>query len=437
MMVDENKSNNPAGSKEIKKQKTPDKNSNNKSDGDKGLIPLKGLTGRVQLRIDTAGQMVKEGLGKKKWLFIGGGAIGLILFSVLAGLLFALPGRDVNVDNGDNDDGLFGKLPEALQNLGTSGYESGLSGRKCEDADRRPVGAMLASDAITRPVSGFADADLVFELPVLVSNVTRLLAIYQCGRPNDIGSIRSARHDYLFLGEGVDAIIGHWGGSYHALNRISAGEFDTINALTNPFAAYFRKDSLPAPYNGFTTYENLWNALQKLGYRTKTEFKGYEFKDDVNVTERPLGGTLSIAWPGSFRVHYEYSRETNRYQRFWGGVKQIDGGAGKEDVAPSVVAVMRATNQFANGPGGYNDVGIEGEGELTVYQDGQVIKGTWRKNELEKADPIKFLDEQGKAITFTRGQVWIMAVAPGVSVTWEEEIDNPSPSASVSPEATQ
>ena len=279
---------------------------------------------------------------------------------------------------------------------------------------------MLAADPINRPVSGFADADMVFELPVLVSDVTRLLAVYQCGRPDDIGSVRSARHDYLFLGEGVDAIVSHWGGSYHALNRIAAGEFDTINALTNPFGAYFRKSHLPPPYNGFTTYENLWNALQKLGYRVETTFNGYQFKDDAEVNERSAGGTLSIGWPGAFRVHYEYDPQTNRYQRFWAGVEQFDGGSSGAPVAPSVIAIMRATNDFAEGPGGYNDVGIEGSGDLDVYQDGAVTHGRWEKNELYKSEPVKFMDESGKEIIFTRGQVWIMAVEPHISVTWEE-----------------
>ena len=213
--------------------------------------------------------------------------------------------------------------------------------------------------------------------------------------------------------------MGHWGGSYHALNRIAVGEYQTINALTNPFNAYFRKSHLPAPYNGFTTYERLWNALQKLGYRTETKFPGYEFKDDPPVSERGSGGTLAIAWPGAFRVSWEYDPAINRYARLWAGVKQVD-AADKQPVQPSVVAIMRATNQFADGPGGYNDMGIEGTGVLDVYQDGKVIHGTWKKNELEKKDPVHFLDESGKEIIFTRGQVWVMAVEPEKTVTWEE-----------------
>lgn len=294
---------------------------------------------------------------------------------------------------------------------------SGLSGMPCEHPNRRAIGVMMAGDPINRPMSGFSKADMVFELPVLVSDVTRLTGVYQCGEPTDIGSVRSVRHDYLFLLEGVDGIMGHWGGSYHALNRIAAGEFQTLNALSNPHNAYFRKSHLPAPYNGFTTYERLWNALQKLGYRTTTTFKGYEFKDDAPVADRIAGGTLSIGWPGSFRVSYEYNSETNRYERYWAGVRQID-AEDKQVVAPSVVAVMKATNTYADGPGGYNDMAIEGKGELTVYQDGKAIVGTWVKNELDKKDPVHFLNAAGEPIVFTRGQVWVTAVEPSISVTW-------------------
>ncbi len=357
-----------------------------------------------------------------KALSIVGGII-LVVIVMAAGTWAGLRKKNLASEDSRN---FFENLPLSNIKDVVAPTTSGLSGRTCEDPNRRPIGVMLAGDPINRPVSGFAQADLVFELPVLVSDVTRLLAVYQCGRPGDIGSVRSARHDYLFLGEGVDAIVGHWGGSYHALNRIAAGEFQTINALTNPHNAYFRKSHLPPPYNGFTTYENLWNALQKLGYRTTTEFNAYAFKDDPPSEQRGAAGTLTVGWPGQFRVHYEYDPAANRYQRFWAGTKQLD-GEDNSPVAPSVVVIMRATNQFAQGPGGYNDVAIEGEGEAAIYQDGREIKGRWRKDERYKNDPVHFLDEQGNEITFTRGQIWIMAVEPNTSVTWEPEALSTSP----------
>lgn len=294
---------------------------------------------------------------------------------------------------------------------------SGLSGMPCEHPNRRPIGVMLAGDPINRPMSGFSTADLIFELPVLVSDVTRLTAVYQCGEAPEMGSVRSARHDYLYLLEGIDGIMAHWGGSYWALNMIAAGEYQTMNALQNPNNAFFRKNNLPAPYNGFTSYAKLWDTLQKLGYRTETKFKGYEFKDDVAVSERPADGTLTINWPGAFKVSYDYNPETNRYDRSWAGVKQFD-AYDKKIIAPSVVAVMRATNEYADGPGGYNDMGIEGTGDAVVYQDGKAITGKWVKDINNKKDPVHFFDASGKEITFTRGQVWITAVEPAISVTW-------------------
>lgn len=353
---------------------------------------------------------------QKKNLMIGGGILLVLLIGLGAWTMMRALGHDAS--------DVFGNLPlsditdRITEPEPTPVANSVLSGVACVHPDRRPIGVMLAGDPINRPVSGFAKADWVWELPALVSDVTRLTAFYQCHEPTDIGSVRSARHDYLFLADGLDAILAHWGGSYHALNRIAVGEFQTINALTNPHNAFFRKSHLPAPYNGFTTYERLWNALQKLGYRQTTEFKGYEFKDDIAKEERPAGGSLAIVWPGAFRVSYEYNPETNHYQRFWGGVRQVDGGDNTTPVAPSAVIVVRAENRDAEGPGGYNEVGIEGEGDMTVYQDGRAIPGRWKKNVLNKRDPMVFTNQAGEPIRFTRGQIWAMAVEPHISVTW-------------------
>lgn len=372
-----------------------------------------------QMRSEPIGVLPAVG-GKKSQrslIYIISGIVGLVAVIIGLGVWAGWFAKVAQQPGTDEQNGIFGQLPLGGISEINNAY-SGLSGKTCEHPNRRAIAVMLAGDPINRPLSGASQADMMFELPALTNGVTRLLGVYQCQEPVEIGSVRSARHDYLFLAEGIDAIMGHWGGSYHALNRIAVGEFQTINALQNPHNAYFRKATLPAPYNGFTTYERLWNALQKLGYRQETKFAGYEFKDDAPAAERPAGGTLTVGWPGAFRVSYEYESATNRYVRYWAGVKQVD-AVDKQVVAPSAVIIMRATNQLAVGEGGYNEVGVEGTGLLEVYQDGKVIKGTWAKNELEKKDPVHFLNEQGNPIVFTRGQLWIMTVEPEKTVTWE------------------
>lgn len=368
-------------------------------------------------------------------LVFGGAAAILLLFAVIW-YFIGLPGVPDSVRRA------FGRLPEAgdrrvpasgsgLQ-LEEQRKEVGLfTGLPCPDWKRRPIAVMLGSDPIARPLSGMAEADLVIEMPALTNNVTRQMAVYQCGHPKEIGGVRSARHDYLFLAKGLDAVIAHWGGSYHALNRIR-GEFfpngakvyESIDALGNPFGAYYRISRLQAPYNGYTTYDRLWEALGKLGYRTQSTGQGYPHRPELPRAQRGQG-TLDVGWPGSMRVRYVYNPETNVYERFWGGQRHVD-GVGNQPVNPRVVVIMHAEQRLAQGAGGYNDVDVEGTGKAEVYQNGQVLQGTWQKSDIRKEDPLTFKTTLGETIEFVPGQVWIHVVDSRTPVTWASGTEAPA-----------
>ena len=365
-------------------------------------------------------------------LVFGSAAALVVLFAIIW-YAVGLPGAPAGLRRA------LGKLPEANPRaLPTPAPEkrSLIAGLPCGDAyKRRPIGVMLGSDPIARPISGLADADLVFEIPVLTNNVTRLLAVYQCGHPPEIGGVRSARHDYLFLAKGLDAVLAHWGGSYHALNRIRGERvaggvpvYETIDAIQGSSArTYSRITRLPSPYNGYTSYDRLWDALKERSYRTYSVFQGYPHTDEAPREQRGEGGTLDVGWPGAMRVRYLYNPETNTYERSWGGTRHED-GVENRPVRPTVLVVMHAEQRFAKGPGGYNDVDVEGQGPLEVYQNGLVIQGTWSKSDVHKQDPLTFVTLLGVPIAFVPGQVWIHVVDSRTPVVW-----TPGPSAPSEP----
>ena len=109
------------------------------------------------------------------------------------------------------------------------GNVSPLSGLACDDWNRRPFAVMQPADLSARPAAGFSDADMVFEMPVITNSITRLMAVYVCGNPDDVGSMRSARHDYIALAKGLDAIFVHWGGSHYAIDKLNQGVIDDMN----------------------------------------------------------------------------------------------------------------------------------------------------------------------------------------------------------------
>ena len=329
----------------------------------------------------------------------------LLLVLVVGGItLFATGGTEIAIDGDGGDGPQFDAHP--------------LSGRRCENNNTRPFAVMLAGDAVTRPLSGISLADVVVEMPVLEGGITRFMAVFACNEAEEIGSVRSARHDFIPLAAAFDAMYGHWGGSHFALDLLDAGVIDNFNGLTNPGNAYYRKNGIAAPHNGFTSYERLTAAAERLGYRTSYEGPEYPHQEG-EANEETNGATLSIDYGGPFRVSYIYSAQTNRYSRFRGGTPENDRDTTTQ-VEAAVVAVLRATSRQVEPS--YNDVDVTGSGELILFQNGQVVKGRWQKADTPRESKLFLLDEDDEEIELVAGQLWLQYVSPDTDITWNEEV---------------
>jgi len=194
---------------------------------------------------------------------------------------------------------------------------------------------MLAQYTQTMPLSGAADADIVIETPVMLGAPQRLLAIYQCKQPSEIGSIRSIRPYLVDIGYGFDAILASWGGSDSAFTRIADLKADYLSALINPSSAFYRKPGIAAPHNGFTTYNDVWRAINDLGFRQTNNFNAYSFYDSA-----PAASTLaeSVEITNFFYpVKFEFDPARNAYVRYWNNIKQVDRLTGKDLLVYNIV----------------------------------------------------------------------------------------------------
>ena len=333
----------------------------------------------------------------------------IILFLAIVGAgfiwIFSKPGTILNIS------GFTSPRPSPTPEM----EKSPLSGLPCENAKERPIAAMLGSDEIGRPLSGLAAADLVFEMPVITGGINRLMAVYLCEEPKEIGSVRSARHDFIPLARGVDAIFVHWGGSHFALDKLDKGIMDNLDALKNPFDAFWRKTGVAAPFNGFSSFKELKNAAQKLGYRLEGNFEGYPRLENFSSSATSTK-VLTIGYPGQFQVEYQYSPVTNNYARFRGGTKEMDKNTKTQVLASNVVLMTAFSRQIE---GQYNDVDVEGQGNAVVYRNGEKIKGVWKKDIKNQASKLFFYDEKGEEIKFVPGQIWVEVVEPGTRITYE------------------
>jgi len=254
-------------------------------------------------------------------------------------------------------------------------------------------------------------------MPVITGSITRMLAVYVCGAPKEIGSLRSARHDFIPLAMGLDAVLAHWGGSHFALDKLNAGVMDNIDALINPYNTFYQKREIPQPHNGFTSMERLLNSAEKLGYRMEGEFEGYPHIQRTENSEQRTVKVLEIGYSYPYNIKYQYNPETNSYLRWRTNKPEIDKNNSQQIEVKNIV-VMRAFSRQIEGPD-YNDLDIEGSGQCQVYQNGEVIPCTWRKNKNNSKSKLYFLDENSQEIKFVPGQIWIEIVEPGQDVSWK------------------
>ncbi len=282
-----------------------------------------------------------------------------------------------------------------------SGITGSLSGTQCENGGYRPWAVMMPSDPEARPLSGIGQADMVFEMPVTENGITRMMAVFQCTHPKEIGSIRSARIDFIPYVRGLNAIYIHWGGEHDALAILNSHITDNIDCLKLDGSTCIRKKNAPMPHNGFTTSSLILAKIKAFGYKMMDSSVSYPHTEGLSI------GKISppALYQDDNQVNWSYDSQANLYARSRGGKSEIDRTTGKQ-IKTSNVVVLHTTSEYVSIL--YNRVKTVGSGTLTAYQNGTSIRGTWKKSSDQSK--LMFLDSNNKEINFVPGSTWIQVV---------------------------
>ncbi len=291
------------------------------------------------------------------------------------------------------------------------------------ELNKRPItGIMIENSIDARPQAGLTDAGVVFEA-IAEGGITRFLALFQVGQPEYIGPIRSARPYYVQWAAGFRASYVHSGGSGEALNLIRSIGVKDMDHSNYP--SYFdRVSNRYAPHNVYTSMERLDNLRGTLGFTT-SKFEPFtrieqpeptklKVKEKTETTPAEASKTLAnkiefnISSP-LYNTSYSYNAETNTYARVQAGQPHLDERSGKQ-INPSVVVAM--VTSFGPHPDGvHSQYTVVGSGKLVVFQNGEVLKGTWSKSSSTAS--LLFKDDKGKNMELQPGQTWITAIPDG------------------------
>jgi hypothetical protein len=355
--------------------------------------------------------------------------IAIVVVVIAGGVFWFTSGKNI-FKSKDAKQIKIGGNTEQTATAANEGNVSPISGLACDNWNRRPIAVMQPADVSARPAAGFSDADMVIEMPCITASITRLMGVYVCGNPDDVGSMRSSRHDYVALAKGLDAIFVHWGGSHFAIDLLNQGVMDNMNCNNDGGKSAgqycYRKEAtgtMRGVDTGYAKFSTILQGAKDFGYRLENKFAGYPHQAEAAVEQRGKGGSLRVAFAGPYAVEYEYDQQSNTYKRIWGNVADTDRNNGQR-IAPKNVVVMIAQSEQIEGQ--YNNVQIgdpwydsTDSGEAYYYFNGQQYKGTWKKDKAKAESKLFFYDESGQEVKFVPGQIWVDVLEPGQTLRWE------------------
>ncbi|GAB4125760.1 MAG: DUF3048 domain-containing protein [Roseiflexaceae bacterium] len=284
---------------------------------------------------------------------------------------------------------------------------------------KRPIAVMIDNHPNAYPQAGLDKATIVFEA-LAEFGITRFMAVYAPGvspEASQIGPVRSARLYFVQWAMGFKAVYAHAGGSPQALELLNTtSDVVNLDALKRNGGAYFSRSSKrSAPHNLFTSSVALDKAAAAFNATDLSDAEvGYLYKADAPAT--PTANRVDYFFLSKQDpVAWTYDAASNSYLRLRRGKAANDSVTGKQLITKNVVIIEVQERKIAGDAKGRIEQDVIGSGVGKLFQDGQVIEITWKKETA--SSPLRFYLADGSEAQFNSGQIWIAAVPAIGNVT--------------------
>ena len=268
-----------------------------------------------------------------------------------------------------------------------------------------PVLAVKIDNIVyARPQTGLGSADIVYVLPV-EGGLSRFMAIFSSHLPPVIGPVRSAREDDIEL-------LRQFGRPAYAFSGAQPQLLPVIehSRIVNLYAGiaggYYRDPSRTAPYNLYAR-----SSALLAGARGASDARDIGFRFGPG----PPGGQPKAAFSVGYSAasfQFRWSPGTARWLVWMDGSAARTAGGGQ--LGPVTVVIQYTTI----GTSRFLERGVRppyapstGSGTAIVLRGGQAYHVRWSRPSADGG--TTFTLASGRAMTFARGQVWIVFAQSG------------------------
>lgn len=330
------------------------------------------------------------------------------------------------IDDAEEPDGDL--KTEQVKEPEYTGPYNPLTGLPVEEdiSGNRPYAVMINNLKKANPQEGVSQADIIYEAEV-EGGITRMMAVYQDISDVDVvGSCRSARHYYLDIAQGLDAVYVHAGGSPQAYTAISNRGIDNIDGVNGSGETFYR-DSARRSSMGYEHSlmldPSLLPAYVEKHKISTTHRDGYEsnmtFADDdeILLASPVAANKITANFSASKSTTFAYNAEDGLYYASQHGGAYTDGHYGIQVSAKNVITIFANVYAISGDDKGRMETILTGSGNGYFAVNGQYIPITWEK--ASTGDQFVFKAADGTPVVFGRGMSYICIVDQDNEVTIE------------------
>lgn len=300
------------------------------------------------------------------------------------------------------------------------------------NSNTRPYAIVINDTPVAVKVQeGLNKAYIVYEIPT-EGNTSRLLALYKDVEDSlVIGTVRSARHNFIDYALESDAIFCCYGWSHYAQDDLNSGVIDFFQGLHG--GPYYRNnpEGLASEHTAYTTIGKLNEAVQSKGMRATTE-RSTLLNYNVTDTDLSLAGEVKVANKVKIPYGYapevasfEYNAETKMYTRYENGKQCTDHNNGEAVTTKNII--VQKVNYSKCDDGYYWDIDTIGSGEGYYITNGYAVAIDWSKAArsgqtrytYKEGTIINGEDVGGQEISVSDGRTWISLQTNSQTLTIE------------------
>ena len=272
---------------------------------------------------------------------------------------------------------------------------------------------------------GLNKAYLIYEIPT-EGNTSRLLAFFKDTEDVKIGTIRSARHNFIDYALESDAIFCSFGWSHYAQDDMQKNKsIDYIQGLFDKPFWRENPENLAYEHTVYTTTNKLKeNATSKninlnSSSASNTILLNYNTSDiDLSKKEgATVANNIEISYGASFNTTFKYDEENKIYNRYQNGEANTDYTTKEQFNTKNIIVQKVKYNVCADNY--YWDLHLEGNsGEGYFISNGYSVPIKWSKQGRNDKTKYTYLD--GTEIEVSDGRTYIEVQTTNQTLTINE-----------------